>query len=78
MARDPTSPTTLQTDPQHWGLFLFKGKPYLYLANLLMVRDKPTDPQPRVKFKIGGANGVWGHGGTLTKYLLQVESPRAT
>jgi len=61
---------TLQTDPQHWGLFLLKGKPYLWLANPPIDRDKPTDPQPRVKVKIHGANGVVGHGGTLTKYLL--------
>ena len=64
MAPDPTSPTTLQTDPQHGGLFLFKGKPYLWLANPPMARDKPTDPQPRVKVKIDGTKGVgraWWH-----------------
>ena len=55
MARDPTSRTTLQTNPQHWGLFLFKGKLYLWLAIPPMARDKPTDPQPRVKVKIEGA-----------------------
>ena len=60
MARDPTSPTTLQTDPQHWGLILFKGKPYLWLANPPMARDKPTDPQPRVRIKLDGAYGIGG------------------
>jgi len=33
MARDRTSPASLQTDPQHRGLLLFKGKLYLWLAN---------------------------------------------
>ena len=60
MARDPTSTTTLQTDPQHGGLILFKGKPYLWLTNSPMAHDRPTDPQPRVKDKMDGANGVGG------------------
>jgi len=55
MALDPTTPTTLQTDPQHGGQFPFKGKPYLWPANPPMARDKPTDPQPRVKVKIDGS-----------------------
>jgi len=46
MARDPPH-------PQPWGLFLFKGKPYLWLANPPMARNKPTDPQPRGKGKDG-------------------------
>jgi len=41
--------------PQLWGLFLFKGKRYLWLANPPMARDKPTDPQPRVRVKMDGA-----------------------
>ena len=64
MVRDPTSPTTLRTDPQHAGLILFKGKPYLRLANPPMARDKPTDPQRRVRVKLDKAYGVgraWWH-----------------
>ena len=61
-----------------YSIILFKGKPSLWLANPPMVRDRPTDPQPRIKVKIDGAYGVGGYGGTLTKYLLQVESPRLT
>ena len=60
MARDPTPPASLQTDPQHRGrngfpnsIILFKGKPYLWLANPHMARDKPTDLQPRVKGQDG-------------------------
>ena len=52
------------TDPQHKDLILFKGKPYLWLANPPMARDKPTNPQPRVKVKLNRANSVgkaWWH-----------------
>jgi hypothetical protein len=41
IARDPTSSTAIQTDPQHWCLFLFKGKPYLWLAKPWLATDKP-------------------------------------
>ena len=64
MTRNPTSPAALRTDPQHCGLFLFKGKTYLWLAYPPMARDKPTDPQPRVRIRINGAYGVgraWWH-----------------
>jgi len=40
-----TSPTSLQTDPQHRGLILFKGKPYVWLATHPWLATKQSIPK---------------------------------
>ena len=62
MARDPTSPASLQTDPQHRSqngfpnsIIIFKGKPYPWLATHPWLATNQPIPNLGVKVKMDGA-----------------------